>query len=30
MGYDDLEWARSGNVKGIGFKGRHNEYILAW
>jgi len=30
MGYDELEWVGSGNMKGIGFKGWQNEYILAW
>jgi len=30
MGYDELEWVGIGNMKGFGFKGWHDECILAW
>jgi len=30
MDYGELEWVGPGNVKGNGFKGWHNECILAW
>jgi len=28
MGYDELEWVGFGNMKGIGFKGRHKNISL--
>jgi len=30
MCIDGLWWVGPGNMKGIGFKGWHNEYILTW